>query len=97
VSRIGTIHGKQLSGSSPWIQSGGYRETFAEIDGLMEGTATKARRDWNCQSWVRDALEMLVKKGLITETEKETAIELQKEAIHLPFTDKMPNKRALKG
>ena len=68
---------------------------YSELDGLMKSVVTKVSRDWNCQNWVRDALGMMVDKGLITEAEKEKAEEEQRKAIALPFTSETPNKRAL--
>ncbi|RSL94104.1 hypothetical protein CEP52_012818 [Fusarium oligoseptatum] len=69
---------------------------YNEMDGLMRSIVTKVSRDWNCQNWVREALGVMVEKGLMTEAEKEKAEEEQRKAIALPFTSETPNKRALK-
>ncbi|RSL95556.1 hypothetical protein CDV31_013830 [Fusarium ambrosium] len=60
---------------------------YNEMDGLMRSIVTKVSRDWNCQNWVREALGVMVEKGLITEAEKEKAEEGYCAAVHLRDTE----------
>ena len=67
-----------------------------ELDGSMKGIKTRVSKDWNCQNWVREALNVMAQNGLITVAEKEAAINAQKDTIKLPFTTEAPNKQALR-
>lgn len=50
-------------------------EQYPNMDGLMKGIATKVSRDWNCQNWVREALEVMVAGRLVAREEMELAVE----------------------
>ncbi len=69
---------------------------YGEMEELMGQIVPQAKRDWNCQNWVREALTLMVTNGLISDAERLKAEEDQKQAIALPFTSETPNKRALK-
>lgn len=72
------------------------RSRYGEMHQLMRQIVPQAKRDWNCQNWVREALALMVTNGLISDAERLKAEEDQKQAIALPFTSETPNKRALK-
>lgn len=71
------------------------KEDYDKFGSLMESVERKISMDWNCQNWVRAALDIIQEHDFITEIEKTNAVRKQREAIELPFTSETPNKRAL--
>jgi hypothetical protein len=79
-----------FAGWIPWNR-------YSEMDPLLSRVPTLVSRDWNCQNWVREALDEMVTAGLITTEYKDRAVQKQLEAISSPFRTETPNAQALQG
>ena len=77
-----------FAGWIPW-------DRYSEMDPLLRRVRTLASRTWNCQHWVREALDAMVNAGLIPAEDKDRAVRKQLEVIDLPFTTETPNVQVL--
>ncbi|KAF2256578.1 hypothetical protein BU26DRAFT_558029 [Trematosphaeria pertusa] len=69
---------------------------YSELEPLLKGVDIKVSRTWNCQNWVREGLDAMVTARLISEAEKNAAVQKQMAAVTRPFTTETPNAQALK-
>jgi hypothetical protein len=67
------------------------KSRLEEVKPLMEQVKIEVHRNWNCQDWVRAALERMVHAGMITVSEKDDAFQKQREAINRRYTGLAPN------
>jgi hypothetical protein len=67
---------------------------YQEMKPLLAGVKTQVSWKWNCQNWVKEGLDKMVEVGLVTAAERDTAVEKQEEAVHMPFTTETPNMQA---
>lgn len=74
-----------------WIPT----DRYAEVAPLLRGLDIKISMEWNCQDWVRDGLDEMVAKSLISPEERDSAVWKQRQAISMPFTTETPNVQAL--
>lgn len=51
------------------------------LEGLLAGVEMKVSWSWNCQDWVRAALAVLVRDGLLGGGEMERAVQVQREVV----------------
>jgi Family of unknown function (DUF6540) len=77
-----------FAGWIPW-------DRYGEMGPLLSSVPTLASRTWNCQNWVREALDAMVNASFISAEDKDRAVQKQLEAINLPFTTETPNAQAL--
>jgi len=77
-----------FAGWIPW-------DKYGEMEPLLREVPTFVSRTWNCQNWVRDALDAMVNASLILSQDKDMVVQKQLEAINSPFTTETPNAQAL--
>lgn len=67
------------------------RSRIRDVRPLLE----QVSREWNCQNWVREALQQLVAAGLIMAQQRDAAVAKQQRAINAPYTTNTPNSAVL--
>ncbi|KAF2177533.1 hypothetical protein K469DRAFT_719746, partial [Zopfia rhizophila CBS 207.26] len=72
------------------------KNRYSELESLFRGVGIKVSKTWNCQNWVQEGLDAMVAAGLMSEAERDAAVQKQMAAVTRPFTTETPNAQALK-
>ena len=69
------------------------REQIERLDGYMKTWRCRVENSWTHNTWINLYLGILIRERLITLCEMERAIVFQDQALHLPYTEDLPNDR----
>jgi hypothetical protein len=71
------------------------KKRYSEVEPLLRSVKIEVSKSWNCQNWVREGLDAMMNVGLITEKQRDAAVQKQLTAVSTPFTTETPNSQAL--